>query len=128
MEIFKIVTLSISGLLLFMVGLFRLSQPLKTFLKNSGIELNNDVNLLNEIRGLSALMMFGGLTIMLGTIWADMRMSSFVVASLIFLGFALGRITSMSLDGKPNKLLVQGLVSELVLGLANLICLVSAYI
>ena len=36
METFKIVTLSVSGLLLLSVGILRLANPLKTYLKNSG--------------------------------------------------------------------------------------------
>lgn len=123
MEIFKIVTLSLSGLLLFFVGTMRLINPIKTYLKNSGIKLENDVNLLNEIRGVSSVMLFGGLIILLGTIIPTLTITSFVIASLILIGFAIGRILSFGLDGKPNKLIVQGLISELVLGAANVFCL-----
>ena len=45
MEIFNIVILSISGLLLFtMAGLLRLINPIKNYSKNSGIELKNEVS------------------------------------------------------------------------------------
>lgn len=47
-----------------------------------------------------------------------------MIASLIFLGFAVGRILGMSMDGKPNKQLITGLVTELILGTANLVCLI----
>ena len=63
MEIFKIVTLSISGLLLLTVGTLRISNPIKNYSKNSGIKLENDVNLLNEMRGVSSVMLFGGIII-----------------------------------------------------------------
>ena len=125
MEIFKIVTLSISGLLLFFVGTMRLVNPLKIYLKNSGIKLENDVNLLNEIRGVSAVMLFGGIIISLGTIIPELTITSFVIATLILIGFATGRLLSFGLDGKPNKLIVQGLISELVLGGANIYCLAN---
>ncbi len=127
MEIFKIIILSLSGLLLLFVGAMRLSNPIKTYLKNSGIKLENDVNLINEMRGVSAVMLFGGIIILLGTIIPKLTIASFVVAILILLGFAIGRILSISLDGKPNKLIVQGLISELVLGAANIFCLVNAF-
>jgi hypothetical protein len=127
MEIFKIVTLSLSGLLLLFVGAMRLSNPIKTYLKNSGIKLENDVNLINEMRGVSAVMLFGGTIILLGTIISKLTIASFVVATLILLGFAIGRLLSIGLDGKPNKLIVQGLISELVLGAANIFCLVNAF-
>jgi hypothetical protein len=127
MEIFKIVILSLSGLLLLFVGAMRLSNPIKTYLKNSGIKLEKDVNLLNEMRGVSAVMLFGGIIVLLGTIIPKLTIASFVVAILILLGFAIGRILSIGIDGKPNKLIVQGLISELVLGAANIFCLVNVF-
>ena len=128
MEILKTVTLSISGLLLLTVGTLRLINPIKNYLKNSGIKLEKEVNLLNEIRGVSSLMLCGGIVILLGTIVPKITTASFVVAVLIFIGFAIGRIISIRLDGKPNKLIIQGLISELVLGAANIFCLVNTLI
>lgn len=125
MEIFKIVILSLSGLLLLFVGAMRLSNPIKTYLKNSGIKLENDVDLLNEMRGVSAVMLVGGILILLGTFITQLTFTSFVVAILILLGFAIGRLLSIGLDGKPNKLIVQGLIFELVLGAANIFCLIT---
>ena len=102
MEIFKIVTLSISGLLLLTVGTLRISNPIKNYLKNSGIKLANDVNLLNEMRGVSSVMLFGGIIILLGTIIPKLTISSFVVATLIFIGFAIGKITQHWLRWKTK--------------------------
>jgi len=123
MEIFKIITLSLSGLLLLLVGIMRLSNPIKTYLKNSGIKLENDANLLNEMRGISSVQLFGGIIILLGIFIPQLTFTSFVVASFIFLGFAIGRIISIGIDGKPNKQLIQGLVFEIVFGSANVFCL-----
>ena len=64
----------LSGLLLLFVGIMRLSNPQKTYLKNSGIKLEDDVNLLNEMRGVSAVMLFGGVIILLGTIVSALTM------------------------------------------------------
>jgi len=125
MEIFKIVTLSLSSLLLLFVGAMRLSNPIKTYLKNSGIKLENDVNLLNEMRGVSSVMLFGGIIILLGTIVPVLTFTSFVVAALILIGFAIGRFISMAVDGKPNKLITQGIVFELVLGAASIFCVLT---
>jgi len=128
MEIIKIVTLSLSGLMLLFVGIMRLSNPIKTYLKNSGIKLENDVNVLNEMRGVSSVMLFGGIIILLGTIIPKLTTVSFVVAILIFLGFALGRLLSIGLDGKPNKLIVQGLIFELVFSATNIFCLLNTLV
>lgn len=128
MEIFKIVILSLSGLLLFFVGTMRLINPIKTYLKNSGIKLENDVNLLNEMRGVSSVMLLAGVIILLGTFIPELTLASHSFAILLFLGFAIGRVLSFGLDGKPNKLIVQGLIFELVLGGANTFCLVNTLV
>lgn len=125
MEIVKIVVLSLSSLLLTFVGLMRLSNPIKTYLKNSGITLTNDVNLLNEMRGVSSVMLLGGILIGLGILIPSLTLSSFLIACLIFLGFVIGRLISSAVDGKPNKQLAQGIIFELVLGGANLFCLIQ---
>lgn len=128
MEIFKIVILSLSGLLLFFVGTMRLINPIKTYSKNSGIKLENDVNLLNEMRGVSSVMFLAGVIILLGTIIPELTLTSHSFAILLFLGFATGRVISFGLDGKPNKLIIQGLIFELVLGGANTFSLVNALV
>ncbi len=129
METFNIVTLSISGLLIFtFAGILRLIDPIKNYLKNSGIKLENEVNILSEARGMSAVMMFGGIIILSGIFIPELTITSFVVAILLFLGYGFGRSLSIFLDGKPNKLLVQGLISEIVLGAANIFCLVNTLV
>ncbi len=121
MEIFSIGVLSLSGLLLLSIGALRISNPIGNYSKNSGIKIENEVNLLNEVRGTSAVMLFGGATILSGTTIPQMTFASHVVAILIFLGFAFGRLVSIRLDGRPNKLIVQGLIFELVFGSLNVV-------
>ena len=123
MEILKIVVLSISGLLLLYGGISRISNPIKTYLKNSGIKLENEVNVLSEARGVSSVMLFSGIIMLLGTIVPELTLTSFIVASLILLGFAFGRSLSIAIDGKPTRLLIQGLIMEIILGGANVFCL-----
>ncbi len=128
MEIIKIVILSLSGLMLLFVGTMRLTNPIKTYLKNSGISLEKDVDLLNEVRGLSAVMLCGGILSLLGILIPSFTLTSFVVAALIFLGFALGRLISTVVDGKPNKKITQGIWFELVLGAANMFGVVNSLV
>jgi len=128
MEIFKIVILSLSGLMLVFVGAIRLSNPIKAYVKNSGITLENNVNLLNEMRGVSAVMLCGGILTLLGTLFSSFTFTSFVIAALIFLGFAIGRLASIAVDGKPNKQITQGIWFELVLGAANIFGLVNTMV
>ncbi len=129
MEIFKIVVLSLSGLMLLFAGIMRLIKPLtsyclKTYLDNPEFKMEGKVDILNEMRAEGAVTLFGGIIIILGAIFPQLTLTSFIVAVLIFLGFAIGRSLSIVLDGKPNKLLIQGLISELVLGALNIFCLV----
>ena len=125
MEILNIVTLSLSALLLTMVGALRISNPIKNYAKNSGITLANDVDLLNEMRGVSAVMLCAGLILASGIFIEQMTFASFVVGTLIFLGFAVGRFVGIATDGKPNKQIMMGLFTELVLGGLNVFCLVN---
>ncbi len=75
------------------------------------------------MRGVSALMLSGGIIILLGIIIPQLTFASLVVAILIFIGFAIGRLVSLGLDGKPNKQIIQGLIFELVFGSLNTFCL-----
>lgn len=125
MEIINIVILAVSGLLLLSVGTLRSINPINAYAKNSGIKLANEVNLLNEIRGISSVMLFSGVVILLGIIIPQLTLTSFVVAALIFLGFAIGRLLGVVIDGKPNKLIVVGIASELILGSLNIFALVK---
>lgn len=126
MEIIRIIVLSLSAFLLAFVGVARLTNPIQTFLKNSGIALKNDASLLNEMRGISAVMLCAGLIISLGIFIDKLTFNSHLVASLIFLGFAIGRLISLKADGKPSIQITQGNVFEVVFGLANLFYLINA--
>ncbi len=133
MEIVNIVVLSLSGLLLTYAGSMRLIKPLKsfclkTYLDNPKIKLEGEVDIFNEMRGAGASTMFGGLFIFLGILIPQLMIASFVVAIIIFLGNAIGRLVSLKVDGKPNQQLSQGIFSELVLGAANVFCLLNILI
>lgn len=119
MEIISTITLALSGLLLTAVGAMRLSDPIKNYAKNSGITLTKDTDLLNEMRGVSGVMLLAGILILLGIVFSQFTFSSHLIACLLFIGFAIGRTLSISTDGKPNKQIMQGLMSEIILGAAN---------
>lgn len=124
METIRIVILSLSSLMLVFVGIMRLSNPIKTYLKNSGIKLENDASLLNELRGVGAVMLCAGIIILLGTVIEKLTFTSHFIASLIFVGFAIGRLISLKVDGKPSTQITQGILFELVFGAANVFCLI----
>ncbi len=130
MEIVNIVVLSLSGLLLTYAGGMRLFKPmsslcLKTYLDNPSLKLEGEADVFNEMRAAGASMAFGGIALFLGIFIPQITLASFIVAIIILLGNAFGRLVSSSSDGKPNKQLSQGLFSELILSAANIFCLVN---
>ncbi|MCP3938529.1 MAG: DUF3024 domain-containing protein, partial [Actinomycetia bacterium] len=48
-----------------------------------------------------------------GVVASDARTTSLAVAATIFGGFAIGRLASRTLDGEPNKDLLQGTMAEI---------------
>lgn len=71
------------------------------------------------MRGVSAIMFSAGIIIALGLFIEKLSFTSHFIASLIFVGFAVGRLISLKVDGKPSKQITQGILFELVLGIAN---------
>jgi len=133
MNIFNIIVLSLSGLLLCYAGIMRLIKPIKsyclnTYANNPEMKLEGKVDVFNEMRAAGALTFFAGIIILLGTFLPEMRITSFIVAIIIFFGFTVGRIISILLDGKPNKNLIQGLFSEIIFSILNTFCLVKLLI
>ncbi len=131
MDILNIVVLALSALLLTYAGAMRLIKPLtslclKTYLDNPDIKLEGKVDIFNEMRAGGASTVFGAIVLIVGIFIPQLTVTAFIVAIVIFLGNALGRLVSMNSDGKPNKQLGQGLFSEIILGAANTACLVIA--
>ncbi len=131
MNIFKIVVLALSGLALVYASSMRLIHPtkaifLKTYLENPENTLEKDIDLANEIRGMGSVLLLGGIITLLGIILPDLRKTSFVVASVIFVGVVSGRLISLGVEGIPNPEIVRATMVEGVLGALNIVCLVNS--
>lgn len=130
MKIFKIVVLVLSGLALFYASSSRLINPagavfLQTFFENPANSLESATDLINEIRGVGAVMFLGGVVALLGAIKTDFRQTSFVVTAVIFGGVVIGRSLSFFIDGNPSQDLIRVAVIEGVLAVLNVFCLVN---
>lgn len=130
MDIFEIIVLSLSGLALIYASAMRLINPskanfLQTYLANATNKLEDDSDLLNEIRGIGAVMFLGGLTILIVTIIPNFRQTGFVVATVILFGVVVGRLISIRLDGKPNQAILKAMTAEVLLSVLNIFCLVN---
>lgn len=133
MRVFETVVLVLSGLALFYASSSRLINPaeavfLQTYLANPVNSLANDIDLVNEIRGGGAVMLLAGMVVFLGTVKADFRLTSFVVATVILGGVVFGRALSLFIDGMPNEALTRVAIVEGVLGAFNIVCLVNILI
>ena len=130
MVIFRIVVLTLSGLLLTYAGLNRMVKPLSSlcltqYAKNSDVEIKYKSDIFNEMRSAGAQLFFIGIIILLGIFLPQLNFTAFVFATVTFLGYAFGRIVSLRSDGPVCKELMSGLYSEIVLGILNAICLIS---
>lgn len=127
MNIFYVIVLALSGLLLTYAGLNRMLKPLSslclTRYAQNDIEIEYKSDVFNEMRSAGAQLFFIGLIILLGIFLPQVRFWSFVFAAVTFWGYAFGRIVSLKLDGSVCKELMSGLYSEIVLGLLNAICI-----
>lgn len=129
MDIFTKVVLSLSGLALFYACYLRLIQPdkavfLQSYFEHPGNSLKVHIDLANEIRGVGAVMLLGGIVILIGTVRADFRLAALVVATVIFGGVVLGRSLSSFIDGPPSGPLMRAAVAEGVLAALNILCLI----
>lgn len=127
METYGMIVHGLSALMLIMIGSLRLSNPIKNYEKNSGITLPNQVDLLNELRGTSGVMLLSGITIALGLFMENLNLTAYLVALIVFVGFLIGRVLSIAADGKPNKQISQGIWFEVVFGILNIVGLVSLF-
>lgn len=125
MDIFNIVVLSLSGLVLFATGVARITAPITSYQKGSGVTLENEPSLLSEIRGSASVTLSAGVVTLLGAIIPSLAFASFLTAALIFVGFAIGRSINIALHGKPTRIITQGLVSETIFGSLNMFGLIG---
>ncbi len=109
-------TLLISGAIGAGIGSEILFSPV-AFHATSGIELGNDISLLNEVRASGGALLASGILIMLGAFVARLTFVSLVISALLYLSYGVSRILSMVVDGTPDELLVQVAFLEIAIGL-----------
>jgi len=118
------VILFISGLIAVGVGATILIMPV-TFYASSGINLNGDVSLLNEVRASGGALLACGLVITLGAFIAKLTFTSIVLSTLLYLSYGLSRMMSMIIDGMPVDALIQAVILELVIGFVCVVALIG---
>ena len=110
------VILFISGLIAIGIGATILIVPVE-FYASSGINLNGDISLLNEIRASGGMILVIGLIIMSGVFVTRLTYTATFISMLLYLTYGLSRVLSIIIDGMPVDALVQVVVLEIVIGL-----------
>ena len=111
------VILFISGLVAISIGVAILIMP-ENFYAASGISLNGNVSLLNEIRASGGMIFVAGVIIMAGVYVAELTYAATIISILLYLTYGVSRLMSMVLDGRPAEALIQAVIVEIIIGLA----------
>ena len=107
--------LIISGSWLSFVGGATLFMPVK-MRASMGIDIAENINLINDARASFALLLAIGILTILGAFKDKLAYTSTLVVSILFLSLGAGRLLSILLDGMPIGGLVGGTIVEFVFG------------
>jgi hypothetical protein len=122
-KVLKII-LFVLGMVLIAIGSWRLIMPVEFFASN-GMELGNDVNILNEARAAGGMVLASGIIVMLGAFLPALTFTSTVVSILIFLSFGVARLIGIAIDGMPGEKIIQGIIIEFVFGLVGVFAFIK---
>jgi len=107
------------GIIGIIIGASLLLIPV-AFEASAGIHLDNEVNILSEVRAPGGTLMAASILIASGAFISGMTYISIVLAALFYLSYGVSRTISIILDGLPADSLVMATVSEIIIGLISL--------
>ena len=105
--------LALSSLIALGIGAAILFAP-SDFYAMSAVTLPNDVNLLNDLRAFGGGLVAVAVFISLGLFYRSLIFPALIAAAIVFAGFGLARIWSITADGLPDATYMWVLVIELV--------------
>jgi len=109
--------LGLSALVLIVVGAGAAFAP-AAFYAGFGIEVDGAPALASELRSTGVALLLLGLAVAAGAVWRRWTFPAAVVAALVLLGYAVGRVISGIVDGAPDGTLLVAGIAEFVLGAA----------
>lgn len=112
--------LIVAGLLLAFIGGSTLLMPVE-MKAGAGIDLAGNISVLNDTRASAALLFAVAILTFLGAFRENLKFTSTLVSSLLFLSLGVGRLLSILLDGMPVEGLLGATVLEFVLGITGAI-------
>ena len=111
--------LIIAGLVGMIVGGANLFVPV-AFNASSGIDLGNNISLINEMRASGGGLLLSGIVIFLGAFLSHLSFTSTLLATILYLGYGFSRVVSIMVDGMPSGDLVSVAIFEIFVGLIAL--------
>ena len=107
--------LGLSGAIGVAVGAASLMAPV-WFHGTSGIHLDPQVELLNEMRATGGSLVAIGALILSGAFWQSLTRTSAIVATVVYVSYGLSRALAIGMDGRPSGTLILVMVLELGIG------------
>ena len=118
--------LLVAGSLLVLIGALITLSPIEFYASNS-IEIGANVNLLNELKAPAGFLLIAGLFIAGAVFSSRLADPALWLATLIYLSYAVARLSSAVVDGMPVEGLVTAGVIEAVIGLLCLSILIARH-
>ncbi len=103
------------------IGTLTTLMPIKMRASLGIIVEPENISLLNDTRATFMLFLTIGILTFLGAFKKELTYTSTLVVTMLALSFAVGRLSSMLIDGMPASGLVQGVFVEIVMGICGAI-------
>ena len=121
-NLMTLIVLALAGLVALLIGATLLLDP-QSLYAGSGLVLDGGASQLSEIRAPAGLLVLSGLAVLAGSIWLKWATAALQLTVLVFLGYGVGRVASLALDGMPSDSLVMAMLIELGIGVLALVLL-----
>ncbi len=112
------IILFLSGLIALIVGIGLTFFPV-AFQASAGIELGNDISLLNDIRASGGALLGLGTIILLGAFRNRFAFTASLVSAVVYLSYGFARGYAILVDGMPHSTLLLATGIELLMGLLS---------
>ncbi len=112
------ISLFLFGAIAIVIGGALLVVPV-SFEASAGIDLDNNISLLSEIRAYGGMTFFSGIIILLGAFFSKLLRLSLGLSALLYLSLGLSRLVGLLVDGIPSQILITALILEILFGLLS---------
>ena len=111
--------LIVAGVVGMIVGGANLFVPV-AFNASSGIDLGENISLMNEMRASGGGLLLSSVVIVMGAFVSRLAFTSTLLATMLYLGYGFSRLVSIMVDGMPSDDLVSVAIFEIFVGLVAL--------